>query len=116
MTSTRAARESIACGPLRRGCPIEAPWLVSGGHGASLKQACAVDHRYFESLAEGLKAGHCNMSDVDGALTHTLKLRFELGLFDPVEDQPCHLRHTSIIRAGIMDLLRFTYDFESGPA
>ena len=70
---------------------------------------------YFESLAEGVSqgrcsarevsvschspcnhfiyrglfvAGLCNMSDVDKALEHTLGLRFELGLFDPIEDQP----------------------------
>lgn len=28
------------------------------------------------------------MADVDKALYNTLKLRFELGLFDPIEDQP----------------------------
>ena len=28
------------------------------------------------------------MSDVDKALEHTLGLRFELGLFDQIEDQP----------------------------
>ena len=39
-------------------------------------------------LAEGLAAGHCNMTDVDRALEHTLSLRFELGLFDPIESQP----------------------------
>jgi hypothetical protein len=42
---------------------------------------------YFESLAEGVQQGLCNMSDVDKALEHTLGLRFELGLFDPIEDQ-----------------------------
>ena len=34
---------------------------------------------YFESLAEGVAQGHCNMSDVDTALLHTLGLRFQLG-------------------------------------
>ncbi len=43
---------------------------------------------YFESLADGVSQGLCNMSDVDKALEHTLGLRFELGLFDPIEDQP----------------------------
>ena len=28
------------------------------------------------------------MSEVDKALYNTLKLRFELGLFDPIQDQP----------------------------
>lgn len=42
---------------------------------------------YFESLADGVSQGLCNMSDVDTALEHTLGLRFELGLFDPIEDQ-----------------------------
>ena len=35
---------------------------------------------YFESLAEGVAQGHCNMSDVDTALLHTLGLRFQLGV------------------------------------
>ena len=43
---------------------------------------------YFESLADGVAAGFCNMSDVDTALLHTMRLRFELGLFDPIDDQP----------------------------
>lgn len=30
----------------------------------------------------------CSMADVNRALYNTLKLRFELGLFDPIEDQP----------------------------
>ena len=43
---------------------------------------------YFESLAAGVNQGLCNMSDVDNALEHTFNLRFELGLFDPIEGQP----------------------------
>ena len=43
---------------------------------------------YFTYLAAALNASLCNMSDVDGALFRSLRLRFELGLFDPVESQP----------------------------
>eukprot|EP00041_Stephanoeca_diplocostata_P027569 m.760704 g.760704 ORF g.760704 m.760704 type:complete len:805 (-) comp23202_c0_seq2:335-2749(-) len=42
---------------------------------------------YYSSLLEGVSQGHCTMDDVDAAVAHTLKLRFEMGLFDPVEGQ-----------------------------
>lgn len=41
---------------------------------------------YMNSLLDGVKAGHCSMDDVRQALYDTLKLRFLLGLFDPVEN------------------------------
>jgi len=43
---------------------------------------------YHDSLLGGVKKGFCGMADVDRALYNTLKLRFELGLFDPIENQP----------------------------
>ena len=43
---------------------------------------------YEDSLLKGVAAGLCSMDDVRKALEHTLGLRFDLGLFDPVEDQP----------------------------
>ncbi|EDQ89770.1 uncharacterized protein MONBRDRAFT_36817 [Monosiga brevicollis MX1] len=42
---------------------------------------------YMKSLLQGVSEGHCRMEDVDNALRNTLRLRFELGLFDPVENQ-----------------------------
>ena len=43
---------------------------------------------YYDHLLEGVQAGFCSMEDVDKAIKHTMKVRFELGLFDPAEDQP----------------------------
>lgn len=43
---------------------------------------------YYNHLLEGVAAGHCSMSDIDNAIKNTLKVRFELGLFDPVSSQP----------------------------
>jgi hypothetical protein len=43
---------------------------------------------YYSYLASALAQKQCNMSDVDGALFRSLRIRFELGLFDPVEHQP----------------------------
>ena len=43
---------------------------------------------YYDSLLAGVKAGLCSRADVDAALVNTFRLRFQLGLFDPVEDQP----------------------------
>jgi hypothetical protein len=39
-------------------------------------------------LLEGVKQGLCKMSDVDAALEVVMKMRMELGLFDPVDGQP----------------------------
>eukprot|EP00937_MAST-01D_sp_MAST-1D-sp2_P001941 g1941.t1 len=48
---------------------------------------CDVDsgNTYVASLLEGVSQGHCAMADVDAALARTLRLRFELGLFDPAD-------------------------------
>lgn len=51
---------------------------------------CDIDsgNTYYDHLLEGVKAGHCSMEDINRALFNTLRLRFELGLFDPIKDQP----------------------------
>lgn len=51
---------------------------------------CDIDsgNTYYDSLLDGVKEGHCTMKDVDRALFNTFRVRFELGLFDPVHDQP----------------------------
>ena len=53
------------------------------------KGQCDIDsgNTYFDSLLEGVKAGHCSQADVDRAVANTLKTRFELGLFDPKATQ-----------------------------
>ena len=43
---------------------------------------------YSPHLLPALAQGLCDMSDVKQALRRTLGLRFRLGLFDPIEDQP----------------------------
>ena len=43
---------------------------------------------YYDNLLRGVAEGHCSMGDVDAALARSLKVRFELGLFDSSADQP----------------------------
>jgi beta-glucosidase-like glycosyl hydrolase len=43
---------------------------------------------YANNLLPAVQAGLCTMADVDRALTNTFRLRFHLGLFDPIDDQP----------------------------
>ena len=54
---------------------------------------------YHEALLDGVKAGHCSMDDVDAGLFNTLKLRFEMGLFDPPQQQPLWRVPTSAINS-----------------
>jgi len=48
----------------------------------------ASDHVYHDSLTTAVASGMCDKQLVIDALTNTLGLRFDLGLFDPVDDQP----------------------------
>lgn len=43
---------------------------------------------YSKSLLQGVASGSCTISDVDAALSRTLRVRFEMGLFDPVASAP----------------------------
>ncbi|KAG6609706.1 family 3 glycoside hydrolase [Phytophthora cinnamomi] len=43
---------------------------------------------YETCLKELVQSNQLDVKAVDDALRHTLKLRFELGLFDPIDDQP----------------------------
>ena len=45
---------------------------------------CDVDsgNTYYDSLLQGVAAGNCSMDDVDRALFNTMRVRFDLGLFD----------------------------------
>lgn len=49
---------------------------------------CHPPTRYLDHGTNAISGGLMTWDDVDTALRHTLKLRFLLGLFDPVEDQP----------------------------
>eukprot|EP00051_Salpingoeca_urceolata_P028265 m.485929 g.485929 ORF g.485929 m.485929 type:complete len:823 (-) comp24071_c0_seq1:75-2543(-) len=57
---------------------------------AAIKQHCDVNSGavYHDHLIKGVQQKSCSMDDVDEALRNTLTLRFQLGLFDPIEDQP----------------------------
>ncbi|MCR4570069.1 MAG: glycoside hydrolase family 3 C-terminal domain-containing protein, partial [Bacteroidales bacterium] len=44
--------------------------------------------RSFRSLKDGLEQGLISEADLDNALRHVLRGRFELGMFDPEENQP----------------------------
>lgn len=52
------------------------------------RAADGTDGPYITYLPRAVKAGLLPEAAVDAALRHTLGLRFELGLFDPIEDQP----------------------------
>jgi beta-D-xylosidase 4 len=43
---------------------------------------------YHNALLQSVDEGLCSMKDVEAALFRTFKLRVDLGLFDPIEDQP----------------------------
>jgi len=43
---------------------------------------------YHDALLNGVEQGLCSMDDVYAALYRTFKLRFQLGLFDDIDDQP----------------------------
>ncbi|EEY65047.1 glycoside hydrolase, putative [Phytophthora infestans T30-4] len=43
---------------------------------------------YMKCLPELVRSNQLEEKALDDALRHTLKLRFELGLFDPIDDQP----------------------------
>jgi beta-glucosidase-like glycosyl hydrolase len=66
-----SSREEGACAAIRNGrCDLDSGSI------------------YMSSLLAGVKDGHCSMDDVRKALFNTLRLRFQLGLFDNVDDQP----------------------------
>ena len=66
---------------IKAGCDVEsANWPP--GH------AYATGGPYIKYLPGAVNAGLVSMADLDAALRHALNMRFELGLFDPIEDQP----------------------------
>eukprot|EP01012_Entosiphon_sulcatum_P000917 TRINITY_DN1015_c0_g1_i1.p1 TRINITY_DN1015_c0_g1~~TRINITY_DN1015_c0_g1_i1.p1 ORF type:complete len:776 (-),score=129.23 TRINITY_DN1015_c0_g1_i1:44-2350(-) len=52
--------------------------------------SCDIDSgpEYWQHLHNATVLGYCAGADVDRALRHTLGLRFRLGLFDPIDNQP----------------------------
>jgi len=43
---------------------------------------------YYDNLARGVASGMCAQADVDAAVRNTMRVRFEMGLFDPTDEQP----------------------------
>ena len=50
---------------------------------------------YYDNLARGVSSGMCKQADVDTAVRNTMRVRFEMGLFDPTDDQPLTKLNTS---------------------
>ena len=66
---------------IQAGCDIEsAGW--KGGHPWS------TGGRYIAHLPDAVQSGLVSEAAVDQAVRHALEIRFRLGLFDPIEDQP----------------------------
>eukprot|EP01062_Namystynia_karyoxenos_P065837 TRINITY_DN59893_c0_g1_i1.p1 TRINITY_DN59893_c0_g1~~TRINITY_DN59893_c0_g1_i1.p1 ORF type:complete len:804 (+),score=280.33 TRINITY_DN59893_c0_g1_i1:86-2413(+) len=77
---TKAWPETVAT-TVKAGCDVESagwpknhPWGTGGP--------------YIDYLPGAVKAGLLNESAIDTALRNALGLRFRLGLFDPIDDQP----------------------------
>lgn len=60
------------------------------GVAAAVKAGCDIDSGspYTSNIESSIKQGLMQESDVDVLLERSLRMRFELGLFDPIEDQP----------------------------
>ena len=66
---------------IKAGCDVEsAPWPRDHPWGTG--------GPYIQHLPDAVRAGLLPETVIDTALKRTLGLRFELGLFDPIEDQP----------------------------
>jgi beta-glucosidase len=55
---------------------------------AALKAGCDLECGANDHRVQAVKAGLCSEADIDRALHHLLKIRFELGLFDPPSRVP----------------------------
>ena len=72
---------STVASALNAGCDVESAMWGKGG-------AFATDGPYIQYTGQAIKEGLTTMGAVDTALRHAVGLRFELGLFDPIDDQP----------------------------
>eukprot|EP01065_Artemidia_motanka_P043512 TRINITY_DN603_c0_g1_i1.p1 TRINITY_DN603_c0_g1~~TRINITY_DN603_c0_g1_i1.p1 ORF type:complete len:790 (+),score=175.63 TRINITY_DN603_c0_g1_i1:58-2370(+) len=85
--------KSTVATTVKAGCDIEsAGWSTPPG-------PWATGGPYIDYIPSAVKAGLMSESDVDEALRHSLGLRFQLGLFDPVEDQPYWAVPPSVVRS-----------------
>eukprot|EP00931_Biecheleriopsis_adriatica_P070744 TRINITY_DN44536_c0_g1_i1.p1 TRINITY_DN44536_c0_g1~~TRINITY_DN44536_c0_g1_i1.p1 ORF type:complete len:877 (-),score=200.93 TRINITY_DN44536_c0_g1_i1:62-2692(-) len=74
MSADRGVAEAV-----KAGCDIDSS--LDSGHAST-------GSPYTWHLLSALKQGLLEEADIDAALKRSLRLRFELGLFDPVADQP----------------------------
>lgn len=65
---------------IRAGCNMES--------NLNAPHAYATGGLYISNMAQAIQEGFLNETDVDAALYNLLLMRFRLGLFDPIEDQP----------------------------
>lgn len=54
---------------------------------------------YHDYMASAVAKGLCTIADIDATLYQSIKLRFELGLFDPIENQPYWHMPASVINS-----------------
>lgn len=71
------------------------PTAAAASCAAVAEGGCDIDsgNTFNDGLMDGVKQGLCPMAAVDQRLANTFRIRMELGLFDPIEDQvrvtPC---------------------------
>lgn len=83
--------DHMVAATISAGCDIEsAPWKKN--------QPWATGGPYITNIPEAVGKGLLNESQVDEALRHALGMRFRLGLFDPIDDQPYWHVPPSVVR------------------
>eukprot|EP00966_Prymnesium_polylepis_P006423 147372-Prymnesium_polylepis.1 len=83
---------STVSATLEAGCDVEsAPWPHDHAYGTG--------GPYVEYAPAAVRSGELAEKAIDAALRNTLGLRFRLGLFDPVEDQPLWKVPPSVVQA-----------------
>ena len=87
--------ENMTCAvgkAISAGCDIEsAPWPPNHPWGTGSP--------YINDSASAIDDGLMKLSDLDLALKHALMIRFRLGLFDPIDDQPYWHVDPSVVRS-----------------
>jgi len=59
---------------------------------------------FWDSMTSAVQQGLCSSDDVDRALANTLRLRFQLGLFDPIDNQPCVVMRRPVLLGWLVRL------------
>ena len=84
--------ESACVAAVSSGCDMESAGWKRG-------QPWATDGPYEKYLPGAVAKGTLKQQTLDLAVTHTLNLRFRLGLFDPIEDQPMWHVSPDVVRS-----------------